>query len=561
MRPPLTVSISGPATAAALLAALAACSPPAAIPGARFVNAPPVAAVDDRLDVPHPPSSRDLLLNVYHWDGILQRRLARALELPPPRRALGVSSIDEVPDSTWFTNRIGVRDLSIDEVTAGPVTLESPELHKPWTIKSTKSGEGDLGFVIADARGEKFLLKFDAPGYPEQETATHVIVGKILWACGFNVSEDFVVQLRPDDLVVGRDATLTDKFGEKHPLDRAEVERRLATVEPTADGRLRALASRWVDGKGLGGHPAEGVREDDRNDRIPHQLRRDLRGAYPIFAWLDHVDIQESNFLDTWVKDRRDPSVHYVKHYLLDFGKSLGVMATTGHDPRRGHSYVIDLAAMTTSLLEAGLARRSWEGRHAPRLRGVGLFEAESYDPGAWVTDYPVYIPFLFADRFDKFWGAKILMRFTRAQLHAIVEAGQLSDPRAVEYITDTLVARQRATGAYWFARVAPLDRFATSADQLCFDDLSIVYGFADARTTRYRATRYDRNAHPLGEAGAHAEAGGRSCVALALAGDGDGYTVVRLETTRPDFTGTTFVHVARDPVSGGPRVIGIWRT
>jgi hypothetical protein len=311
----------------------------------------------------------------------------------------------------------------------------------------------------------------------------------------------------------------------------------------------------------LGGHPAEGVREDDRNDRIAHQLRRDLRGAYSMFAWLDHVDIQESNFLDTWIKDRRDPSVHYVKHYLLDFGKSLGVMATTGHDPRRGHSYVIDLAAMTTSLLEVGLVERPWEGRRAPRLRGVGLFEAETYDPGAWKTDYPVYVPFLFADRFDKFWGAKILIRFTRSQLHAIVETGQLSDPRAVEYVTDTLVARQRATAAYWFARVNPLDRFVASDDQLCFDDLSLVYGFAEARATRYRAVRYDRDAQLLGEAGAPAEPAGRSCVALALAKDGDGYTVMRVETTRPGFSGTTLVHVARDPTSGVPRVIGIWRS
>ena len=32
-------------------------------------------------------------------------------ELPRSRRALGVNALDEVPDSTWFTNRLGVRDL------------------------------------------------------------------------------------------------------------------------------------------------------------------------------------------------------------------------------------------------------------------------------------------------------------------------------------------------------------------------------------------------------------------------------------------------------------------
>jgi hypothetical protein len=558
MKPSSWITITITITIATTIGIAACASPP--VPGVRFVNAPAVTAVDDRLDVPAKPGDREFFVNLYHYDAIVQRPLDRTLELQPSRRALGVNALDEVPDSTWFTNRIGARDMTLDELTTGPVTLDSPELHKPWKIKSTKVGGGEVGFIIADARGEKFLLKFDMRGYPETETATHVIVGKLLWACGFNVTEDFVVSLTRDELVIGPDAVMTDQFGDKHPLERAELDRGLALIEVGADGRIRGMASRWLDGKPLGGHPAEGVRADDRNDRIPHELRRDLRGAYPIFAWLDHVDVQESNFIDMWVKDRHDPKLHYVKHYLIDFGKSFGVMATTGLDPRRGHAYVIDLPEMGRQLVTAGLLARSWDGRSAPKLRGVGLFDTESFDPGAWKADYPVYTPFLFSDRIDRFWGAKILIRFTREQLHAIVETGQLTDPRAVEYVTDTLVARQRATAAYWFARVNPLDRFAAADGELCFDDLSVVYHFADAATTRYRVTRYDRDTRELGAASTHAGAAGRSCVPLALFGNGDGYTMVRIETTRPGFTGTTVVHVARDPASGAPRVIGIWR-
>ena len=542
------------------IVAAAGCAGSPPVPPVRFANAPPVLAINDRLDVPSVPESREFYVNVYHWDAILQRRIERGLELPRPQRALGTNALDEVPDSTWFTNRIGVRDMTIDELTTGPVTLDSPELHKPWTIKSAKPGAGDVGFVVSDARGIKFLIKFDPAESPEQETATHVIVDKLLWACGYHTTEDFIVHLRPEDLVIDRDTKITDRFGDKHPLERAELDRRLATVEHLADGRLRALASRWVEGKPLGGHPAEGVRSDDRNDRIPHELRRDLRGAYAIFAWLNHVDIQESNFVDSWVADPRDPKVHYVKHYLLDFGKSLGVMASTGHDPRRGHSYVIDLAAMTTSLFQLGLVERPWEKVSAPKLRGVGLFEAHTYNPGTWVTDYPVYVPFLRGDRIDQFWAAKILIRFTPEQIRAIVDTGQLSDPRAVEYLTDTLVARQRATAAYWFARVNPLDRFTAYRDRLCFDDLAIGHDFAAAATTRYQVERFDRSARSLGSVAAPASNDGRACVPLSLTGDRDGYTIVKLTTTRPGFEAATVVHIARDTESGAPRVIGIWR-
>jgi hypothetical protein len=542
------------------IAALAACASPPELPVARFANAPPVLAVNDRLDVPAPPAPREVFMDVYHWDAVVQRRVDRGLSLPRPRRALGSNALDEVPDSTWFTNRIGVRDMTLDELTTGPVTLDSPEPHKPWTIKSTKPGASDIGFIVDDARGVKFLIKFDPAGYPEQQTAAHVVVDKILWACGYNTTEDFIVHLRRDDLVLAPDATFTDVFGDKHRLDAALVDQKLHLVERMADGRYRALASRWIEGKSLGGHPAEGTRDDDRNDRIPHELRRDLRGARAVFAWLDHVDAQEGNSLDSWIADRSDPKLHYVKHYLLDFGRSFGMMASITHDPRYGHAYVIDLGAMAASLLEFGLVEHSWEGRRAPPLRGVGLFEAASYDPGTWVAVYPAYVPFLLADRFDQFWASKILIRFTRDQLHALVETGRLTDPRAAEYVTDTLVARQRATAAYWFARVNPLDRFAIYADRLCFDDLAIAYRFAAATATRYEVRRYDRQAQLLGASDARGAADGRICVALALPSTGDGYTMVRIATTRPGFTGATVVHIARDPASATPRVIGLWR-
>src|SRR6185503_6194534 len=34
--------------------------------------------------------------------------------------SLNVNTLGEVPDSSWFTNRIGARDLSIDDLVRGP---------------------------------------------------------------------------------------------------------------------------------------------------------------------------------------------------------------------------------------------------------------------------------------------------------------------------------------------------------------------------------------------------------------------------------------------------------
>jgi hypothetical protein len=539
------------------------------LPGVRFANAPPVAAVDDRRDVPKPPAAHEPGLGLYYLDGTLVRLMTRALELKPHRRALAVNALDEVPDSTWFTNRIGTRVMTLDELRRGPATISSPEPHTPWKIKSTKVGGMSIGFVIEDARGEKFLLKFDVRDYPEAETATAVITNRLLWACGLNVPEDHVVYFRREDLVMSSDATIKDVFGNKRKLTAAEVDAKLAQVHVTEDGRIRGFVSRILDGKWLGGHPAEGVRAGDPNDRIPHELRRDLRGLYSMFAWLDHVDVKQHNTLDMWVRDPEDPTRHYVKHYHIDFGKSLGFTSVANFDLRYGHVYRDDYGSMLASLVTAGLYERRWEARPTkPVLRGLGLFDAKSYNPGAWKPMTQAYVPFLTADRFDKFWGAKIIIRFTRDQLRAIVEQGKLSDPRAAEYLVEQLVARQRATARYWFERVAPLDQLAMlvtpgGAHALCFDDLTLVHQLGSITATRYTVSVFDRRGRALGEP-VVLQPGSRTrtCTgALMLGGDDDGYTMVKIAVARPRGIGSVIVHLARDPVTRMPRVIGLWRT
>ncbi|HEX3479385.1 MAG TPA: hypothetical protein VHT91_30385 [Kofleriaceae bacterium] len=188
-------------------------------------------------------------------------------------------------------------------------------------------------------------------------------------------------------------------------------------------------------------------------------------------------------------------------------------------------------------------------------------------DPSRWKPAYPAYVPFLATDDADGLWGARLVMRFTRAQLHAAVEAAQLSDPRSVEYLTDMLVERQRATGLTWFSRLDPLDHFAIAAGPegatLTFDDLALVYRLRDdAATIHYRVTALDRDGHPIAAAvvGRADPDGHASVGAIALASGRDGYTMLRITTTRPGTRPPTVVHVARDPGSQQLRVIGIWR-
>ena len=66
------------------------------------------------------------------------------------RRALNVNTIDEVPDSSWFVDRIlprGGRSMSVEDVARGPGTGRGPA-PGPWTVLSGKREGITPGFTV-----------------------------------------------------------------------------------------------------------------------------------------------------------------------------------------------------------------------------------------------------------------------------------------------------------------------------------------------------------------------------------------------------------------------------
>ena len=542
-----------------LTLAVAACGSASPVGRVRFVNAPPVTRVNDRVDTPKQPKENPFYRPYYHFTSYLLLA-RRALNLTRDRRALGVNSLDEVPDSTFFTNRIGVRPMSIDEFAQG-APGETPQLHMPWKIKSAKVGGSVPGFICEDADGRKFLLKFSLKTLPELDSAADVITARLLYAGGWNVPSDHIVYFKRVDLVLGDKATRKVN-GEKIPLDNAFIDAEMTKVNASADGTYRATASLYIGGHPLGGQPRLGTREDDPNDLVPHQWRRDARGIAAFTAWLAHTDQKEDNTLDSWEPDPANPQVHYVKHYQIDFGNSLGAFPVTNSRPQPDFVHEVDPYEWTLTFLTLGLRRQPWEGRVFTHIPGVGLYSDLDYNPAGWKPNPMGQFPVLFADRYDQFWGAKILIKITRPQLEAAVKAGHLSDSRAAPYLVDTLEKRQRRTALHWFLRVNPVDNFVTDGGTLCFDDLAIQYHL-DLRPTVFTLDAYDYQGRALAvppERVAPSERGHACSAHLPRGGtDADGhYTIVRVQTSRG--IPATLVHIADDPVTRAPRVIGLHR-
>ena len=124
-------------------------------------------AGDDR---PIPvPAEYDPALILSEVDATFSQPVARALN--PVRwivgggPASGMNALDEVPDSAWFTNRMGLRHLSATELATGP-SADGPDRSQPWLIIGAKTSGVSQGFRIRDGQGQVWLLKFDPPDHP-----------------------------------------------------------------------------------------------------------------------------------------------------------------------------------------------------------------------------------------------------------------------------------------------------------------------------------------------------------------------------------------------------------
>ena len=108
-----------------------------------------------------------------------------------------INSFDEVPNSTWFTNRHGLFELSPEEIFQGPVIGDGPDTSAAWEVFRPKVGGATPGFWITDSRGDQYIIKFDPKGYPEMSTAAAAMASRYFHACGYNVPEETIVYWRP----------------------------------------------------------------------------------------------------------------------------------------------------------------------------------------------------------------------------------------------------------------------------------------------------------------------------------------------------------------------------
>jgi hypothetical protein len=351
-------------------------------------------------------------------------------------------------------------------------------------VVSAKVDGATPGFQLKDAKGDRYIVKFDMKEVPYLQSTVGILANRLMWGAGYWVPEDFLATLDSANLTLAEDAEV-EEGGVERPMTMDDVRRVLAKAYVLPDGRFRVVASKFVPGTPKGPTFMGGVRDDDPNDHYRHEHRRELRGLRVISAWLNDTDRREGNTLDVYV----EPG--YLRHYQIDFAASLGSATDRPKHPKDDVERPADLWRAVARIFTLGFYQEGWEQQGWPVTQpAVGFVKAEAFDPDDWESawDNPAFYAMTPA---DAYWGAKIVSSFTDDHLRAAVRESRVPEAWVGDTLVSILRTRRDITVRRFFSEVAPIEqpRVTSGGPQsvaVTFRDLGIDKGVWMPAATSY---------------------------------------------------------------------------
>ncbi len=399
-------------------------------------------------------------------------RLARAItgkKLP----SANVNIYDEVADSNFFTNRHGRKSLSADELTKGFQENDGPDLS--GALKITRGELNGLRpkFVVRDSRGDEYTLTFDMPDSFGLMTGAAVVASRFYHALGYNVPQNTIAFFSPDKLVTDENSRVVDTTGFEKKLVKEKLDEMLLLIPWGEDGRFRALAVKTPAGVDKGPFNYQGRRKKDPEDVWPHERMRELRALRVFSSLINNFNVRNDNTRDYLVEEN---GKQFLKHYLTGFEGSLGADLDGTKRPMIGHEYLYDARETGKAFWAFGFYKKPWQKRweengEKTKNPAVGYLDNHQFKAGNFKTLLPQYT-FKDITRADGFWAARILKKFSDADLRALVKSGQYT-AEDEEEIVKVLIERRDMILNYWFENSAPLDSFDYKNGEIVFEDLS----------------------------------------------------------------------------------------
>lgn len=421
-----------------------------------FLDEPVIQTRDDRRDSPVPQKTDyDFVEDAVHSTGRLP--VNEYLDFRRTPRSGDVNALDEVPASAWFTPRLGYKELAPADILKGPTQIGPPQL--PMTVVKAKNSGNSPGFVIEDARGHTYLIKFDSDEFPGTQSTANLVSNRLFWAFGYNVPEDFLFRFKADDL--------NYKLKDADALQDAEFI--MMTQTPNREGFYTTTASLYIQGEILGPTAQTGTRKGDINDTIAHEDLRSLRALKVFGALLDHTGMRSDNSLDVHVTENNKS---YTKHYLLDFGETLGVHGLEKRRNWDSHEHFFSLKDSAYKYMTLGLKVQPWERLDGSPSDYSRAYHDENFEPLEWKETWQ-FQPIRQSQPDDDYWAAKILSALTEDHVKTLFEATGNEDQAYIDSLFRTLLNRKEAILNAVFQSVSPLEIKDINQNSVTLEDIS----------------------------------------------------------------------------------------
>lgn len=405
------------------------------------------------------------------------------------QRAKNINTVDEVPDGPFYVNRAGRMPLTPATVARGANTSEGPAAG-PWTVVSAKSDGVTPGFTIRDAADQLWFVKFDPPGWRAMATGSEIVAAKLFWAAGYHTAEYHIAQLRPANLVIGKDTKITPQGEMARAMHQNDIAWLLSRAVRDGDGTYRVILSKATPGRPVGRIAFHGTRADDPNDVIPHEHRRELRGYFVFAAWLNHVDAKGINSLSSLVTEN---GRSFIRHYLLDFGSALGSAAVGPREGWEGYEALVEEPGeIGKRVLSFGFRIPQWRRQDYFESPAIGRLPRDhaEWNPETW-WPHITNAAFRHMRPDDTFWAASKLVSITDDMIKAAVAEAKFGDPASEAFLAKAIADRRLRILQTFLPKVNPLVDVAIDAQgRLTFRNLAVDAAVAD-RAPGYRALWY----------------------------------------------------------------------
>jgi len=408
------------------------------------------------------------------------------------QRAKNINTVDEVPDGPFFVNRAGRLPLTPALVARAANTSDGPAAG-PWTVVSAKSDGVTPGFTVRDAANQLWFVKFDPPGWRAMATGSEMVAARLFWAAGYHTAEYHIGQLKPANLIIGKDTRITPRGEASRHMAQSDMAWLLSRADRDVDGSYRVILSKATPGRPVGRIAFHGTRVDDPNDLIPHEHRRELRGYFVFAAWLNHVDAKGINSLSSLVTEN---GRSFIRHYLLDFGSALGSAAVGPREGWEGYEALVEEPSeIGRRALSFGFRIPQWRRQDYFESPAIGRLPRDhaNWHPESW-WPHITNAAFRHMRPDDTFWAATKLAAITDEMIKAAVDEGRFGDPAAEAFLAKAIADRRLRILQTFLPKVNPIVDVAISEPgRLTFRNIAVDAAVAD-RVPGYRALWYTFN-------------------------------------------------------------------